>query len=117
MATLQEVDIRLVLERLRPRAEYHWKGDTDTGYAALSEAVGDWRDVTSTLPTEAELLAEWEVCLSEQAAQATKRAALMTLKAAADKARNDPETTIQEQIDALEKQVAWLMALQSETGK
>ncbi len=69
---IQEVDIRLVLGRLRPTSEYHWSGDGDFGHTL--DVIGEWRDPKTTVPTEAEVLAEWERYLQEQVAQEQAKA-------------------------------------------
>lgn len=65
MATsIQQVDIRLMLSRLRPGAVYGWRGSGDFGNAL--ESV-DWRDTQAAIPTEAEIIAEWDVYQTEEA--------------------------------------------------
>ena len=60
------IDWRLVLGRLRPKSEYHWRGNgLDDTYAS----VGEWRDPNTTKPPEQECLDEWEVYLVEKAAE------------------------------------------------
>lgn len=75
MATIQDVNIRLVLSRLRPGAAYGWLGDGDTGH---NLSVVEWRDSGSTLPTEAECIAEWGVYQTEQGDAATLRQTILT---------------------------------------
>ena len=59
------MDWRLILGRLRPTSEYHWLGDgMNDNYAS----IGEWRDPTTTKPTEQECLDEWDVYLIEKAA-------------------------------------------------
>lgn len=71
------VDYRLMLSRLRPGSEYHWKGtsDTPTDQEAF-DAIGEWRDPNTTKPTKAALDTEWVVYQQElTAAAATATAA------------------------------------------
>lgn len=75
MTTIQDVDLKLVLARLRPGSEYQWKGSRDTGYT-FTEAVGEWRDPANPPPSEAQCIAEWEVVLVERAAAATQAATI-----------------------------------------
>ena len=59
MATkIQDVDIRLVLARLRPHSAYHWVGLGDTGNTLA--AVQSWRDPDNPIPTEPEVIQEWD---------------------------------------------------------
>lgn len=67
MPIIQDVDIQFVIGRLRPTSEYHWMGSQTTGNT-LDEVLGEWRDPNTLPPTEAEIVAEWEVFLAEQAA-------------------------------------------------
>lgn len=69
-AKIQDVNIRLVLARLRPGAAYHWKGDGDFGNTM--EAVG-WRDPSTLKPSEADVLAEWAVFQAEETQADTLR--------------------------------------------
>lgn len=71
MTTIQECDIRLVLGRIRPGAEYGWRGDGDTGHTM--EAV-DWRDSATQKPTETEVLTEWGLYQAEEAARQVESA-------------------------------------------
>lgn len=74
MATkIQDVDIRLMLGRLRPRSAYHWVGLGDTGNTLA--AVQSWRDPDNPIPTEPEVIQEWDQYQTETAAQAVKNAA------------------------------------------
>src|SRR3990172_3770213 len=57
-------DIRLVLGRLRPSSEYHWKGGPFDDYSQ----IGEWRDLLTAKPTLAEIETEWNVYLTEKAA-------------------------------------------------
>lgn len=79
MATtdIKQVDIKLMLGRLRPASEYQWKVSSDLGNT-LDEAVGDWRDKNTQPPTEAQLLTEWDAYVIERAAVATVVAAKVT---------------------------------------
>lgn len=71
MATFADIDVRLMLGRLRPWSEYRWIGARDTGHTSLTDCIAEWRDSQNVQPTEAELLAEWDVYQAEaQAAQA-----------------------------------------------
>jgi hypothetical protein len=56
-------DYRLMLARLRPTSEYHWRGGADDDYSA----IGEWRDPNTTKPTKAQLDAEWAAYQQEQA--------------------------------------------------
>jgi hypothetical protein len=77
MTTIQEVDIRLALARLRPASAYRWKVNGDTGFTFV-QAV-EWRDAAHLPPSEPELIAEWDIVLVERAA-----AAAAAVAAAAD---------------------------------
>ena len=57
------IDWQLVIWRLRPTSEYHWKGDSSNGTYA---DIGEWRDPETTKPTEQECLDEWDVYLVEK---------------------------------------------------
>lgn len=71
MADFADIDVRLALWRLRPTSAYRWIGALgDKGYTALAEAVAEWRDATTTMPTEAELITAWEAYQAEQQAAA-----------------------------------------------
>lgn len=73
MATkIQDVDIRLVLARLRPHSAYHWVGLGDTGNTM--DAIKSWRDLVDPIPTEGEVIQEWDKYQTEVAAQAVKDA-------------------------------------------
>jgi hypothetical protein len=80
MTTITSVDIRLVLGRIRPGAAYHWRGDGQFGNDL--SAIGDWRDPNTTPPTEAEILAEWEVVVAEVQVAADDQVALDNARAA-----------------------------------
>lgn len=69
MTTFSDVDVRFVLWRLRPLARYHWLGAADKGYTTLADCVREWQDAQS-IPTEAELVAEWDAYQVEEAAAA-----------------------------------------------
>jgi len=78
---IQDVDIQLVLHRLRPGSAYHWKGAGQFGNTM--EAIGEWRDPATQPPTEAEILAEWGRCLEEATAAAALRQQVRSLAASA----------------------------------
>ena len=61
------MDIRLILGRLRPSSEYHWKGGAFDDYSQ----IGEWRDLSNAKPTLADIEAEWAIYLSEKAIQDT----------------------------------------------
>jgi hypothetical protein len=117
---IQEVDIRLVLGRLRPASAYHWSGESDFGNTM--EAVAEWRDLTTTPPTEEEVLAEWQRYLQEQAAQqqveAEQQAALSaaqskakTIQVTEDDIRNAKSIgALQEIVVKQQALIAWLVA-------
>lgn len=84
MADLRSVDIRLVIGRLRPGSAYHWRGNGAIGNDY--DAIGEWRDARTSKPTEAEILAEWQVYQQEQA---TKQAAEQQRKNKLNQARQD----------------------------
>jgi len=72
MADFADIDVRLALWRLRPTSAYRWIGTLgDKGYTALAEAVSEWRDANTTMPTEAELITAWEAYQAEQTAAAS----------------------------------------------
>lgn len=58
----EKIDIPLMLWRIKPEAEYHWKG---SGYGTYAD-IGEWRSPDIPKPTEAEVYAEWDVYLKEQ---------------------------------------------------
>lgn len=70
MALPFEADIPLILARIRPGAEFGWKGD---GSSWSNPANLDWRDGVQTEPTLTELEAEWTVIAAEMASAATVR--------------------------------------------
>lgn len=75
MTVFADIDVRLALWRLRPTSAYRWIGTLgDKGYTALAEAVSEWRDANTTMPTEAELIAAWEAYQAEQTAAAAAAA-------------------------------------------
>ena len=75
---LEQVNIRLVLGRLRPGAAYHWKGNNrDSGYGSLDDCIGEWRSV-QPIPTEAEILNEWDAHLAEEDEATTLRQTILT---------------------------------------
>lgn len=77
-STIQEVNLRLVISRLRPGLEYHYRVGRDTGYT-LSEAIGDIRTPDGDLPTEQECIDEQNVYDSEVIDTATARANLKAI--------------------------------------
>jgi len=76
MTTIQECDIRLVLGRLRHGSEYLWVGTANIG-DDLS-AIPEWRDASTTMPSEAEIIAEYDLILSEQTTANTQLDAIKT---------------------------------------
>lgn len=64
MTTIRDVNIRLMLSRLRPTSEYLWIGEGETGNTI--DAIKEWRDRTTSKPTENELVTEWGKYLPEQ---------------------------------------------------
>lgn len=114
MTDFQDIDVRLVLGRLRPTSEYHWKGGRgDKGYAALSEAIGAWRDEQTSPPTEAELIAEWEAYTAEQdAAEQSTAEAVAKLEASKIEADQvgeiDPVKYADPEMSELAKKIAYL---------
>ncbi len=76
MTTLQDVDIRLMLGRLCPQSAYRWVGQRgDRGYTALDECVTDWNDSPKPIPTEADLIIEWETYQFEEVTRQQQEAA------------------------------------------
>lgn len=61
--TTNPIDIPLMLGRLVPLAEYHWKG---SGFGLYSD-IGEWRTPEIPKPSEAEVYAEWDIYLVEKA--------------------------------------------------
>jgi len=58
------MDLRIVLDRLG-----HYDGlaaDPCTDFSSYNAMVSSWRNTTKSPPTEAEVLAEWDVYLAEQ---------------------------------------------------
>lgn len=96
------VDIRLMLGRLRPASAYHWKGDGDFGNTM--EAIGDWHDAETVPPTEADILAEWDIYLVEQQAEETAKAAA---QADLDSVKS---SAVQAALDSIETDLAALAA-------
>lgn len=70
-----QIDFLGIIQRLRPNSAYLWR-DGGSTYADILE----WRDPLTTQPTEAECMAEWQIMLTERAAQV-----------AANKLRSDTE--------------------------
>lgn len=75
MTTIQDCDIRLVLGRIRNGADYGWRGNASLGQTL--EAV-DWRDLVQTIPTDAEVILDWEAYIVEQQEIATLRQTILT---------------------------------------
>lgn len=75
MTTIQECDIRLVLGRIRPGAEYGWRGDSGLGNTL--DAV-DWRDNVQTKPLDAEVIADYDAYLIEEQEASTLRQTIIT---------------------------------------
>lgn len=75
MAKIQDVNIRLMLARLRPSAAYHWKGNSDFGHTMDDVS---WRDPSTLKPSEADILAEWVLFQSEETQADALRQALLT---------------------------------------
>lgn len=70
MTTLLDVDIRLMIDRLRPAAAYRWVGRLgDKGYKSLEECIAEWRDTKTMLPTADELIVAWDSYLAEETAK------------------------------------------------
>ena len=62
---IEEVNIRMMLWRLRYGSEYQWLGGSaDTGHTMND--IGEWRDQLTTPPTAAELIAEQNIYDTEQ---------------------------------------------------
>lgn len=106
MADLREVDMRLMLARLRPGSAYHWRGGE--GYAA----IGEWRDPATQKPTEEEILAEWARYQNEQAARKTAEDARRD-KLAQLRAENAADLDLdkfgrESPLDELARKLAWL---------
>jgi len=66
-------DIPFILSRIRPNAEWGWKGG-----AANDPAQVRWRDAVQVEPTEQEYADEWTVIEGEEAAKTTVRQQLKT---------------------------------------
>ena len=56
MDTTQPIDIRYIVSRLAPGAEFHWKGADFGTY----DDIGQWRSPDIPKPTEKEVYAEWD---------------------------------------------------------
>jgi len=114
--TIQDVDIRLVLDRLRPDSEYGWFPDGDSfenpDFGHTLGAVA-WRDPNTAKPSEAEVIAEWEAYLQERAvqeeAEQERQQKLDTLRSARN-ADLDPADYSGEDalIQTLAERIAWL---------
>lgn len=70
-----KIDVPLILGRLVPAAEYHWKG---SGYGSYAD-IGEWRSPGIPKPSEAAVYAEWDVYLAEQA-RATGRESVLHIR-------------------------------------
>lgn len=68
--TTAKIDIPLILGRLCPTAEFHWKGN---GWGTYAE-IGEWRSPDIPKPSEAEVYAEWDKHLAEMAVAGGKAA-------------------------------------------
>lgn len=92
MATINDVDIRLVLGRLRPLSEYRWIGTKgDKGYASLAECIAEWRDDKTAMPNETALMAEWAIYQAEETTRQQQENEIQaTIEAAKTNARNIP---------------------------
>lgn len=110
MADIREVDIRLMLARLRPGSAYHWRGTGAVGNDY--DAVGEWRDPKTARPTSAEILAEWDVYQQEQAA--LKQARQQREQKLNDARRSNAadldlsKFAGQSPLDELARKIAWL---------
>lgn len=74
MTTIQDVNIVLMLNRLRPSSSYLWARDGSNPNVDLGNTMAsilEWRDGNTSQPTEAEVITEWGVYLAEQAQEAT----------------------------------------------
>ena len=65
-----KIDIPLMLWRLQPTAEFHWKGN---GFGTYAD-IGEWRSPEIPKPTEAEIYAEWDQYRVEQEGVEEKKA-------------------------------------------
>lgn len=74
-STTTKIDIPLMVWRLAPKGEFHWKGN---GYGTYAD-IGEWRSPEITKPTEGAVYAEWDVYQAEQAQAATDAATLRAL--------------------------------------
>lgn len=68
MALPEEADVRLILSRIRPAADWGWRGGALNDPANLR-----WRDQVQPEPTLLELEAEWTVIAAERVAATTVR--------------------------------------------
>lgn len=91
VSTIQEVNIKLTLNRLVPGIEFHWRGDGDFGNAY--DAIGDIRS-QHTKPTEQALIDEYNVYLAEA------RATRATTETEVTRIVNDPSLALdKDQLD------------------
>lgn len=65
MDTTQPIDIRFIVSRLAPGAEFHWKGLDFGTYAD----IGEWRSPDIPKPAESEVYAEWDRYQAQTLAQ------------------------------------------------
>lgn len=112
--TATKIDIPLILGRLRPTSEYHWKGDGLGVYAD----IGEWRDKTTIPPTEKEVYDDWDRYVTEKAQKETADNALkdriIVLAQSAVGIQMDQLT--QAQIRALMAIVLWKAGAVAEDG-
>ncbi len=76
MADLSQVNIRAVLATLRPGAAYQWMGtpgNDDPDFGHQYSAIGEWRDATTTKPTQQEILDTWPTLQAELEAEQTRQ--------------------------------------------
>lgn len=62
------IDVPLMLSRLVPSAEFHWKGN---GWGTYAD-IGQWRSPEIPKPSEAEVYAEWDQFLLERGGEQEK---------------------------------------------
>ena len=89
MALPSGADIPLILSRIRPAANWGWRGGATNDSANLN-----WRDRIQTEPTQSELEAEWNVIEAEQSAGRTVK---QTLKATVDAVAGSPVSSLSNQ--------------------
>lgn len=76
MALPADADIPLILSRIRPAADWHWRGDGSTW---SDPADLDWQDPVQVEPDETEMGADWTAYLAEQATALTVKQQLKAL--------------------------------------